>query len=505
MDRKKFITSLGLTGLASTFGMTASAYGNGPANNCGPKIVDRLYQGPFPVESVPGWGVVMTTTPSDRMLDNFGMGLVTYVIDEAGPPKVKGESLVESIGKLAEIPFGQKLYLRVNWKDLQKEPGKLSLSNSWKIAFEMAEKYDKRIGFRVMLSNPEIPGMAIPDFVAEKVPKVKLGTTDQIGMPGKVHYEPRYDHPVFQKAFKEFDHLLASKYNGHPNIEYMDTYMYGFWGEGHTWPFEGNPFPDSVVAEDTFTHMFKLQRQHWNKVPLTTNTQPDFSDVGNDTLLRKTLATNNWLRSDTIFIENQQIEALSNREAWVAATLEVGMSDGTSEDLEVYNGQTHTNDEIYHVMDVGANYYSLWNWQSISADKVLRYYKKYPQVIEKIAKKIGYRIRPSWVWSFEKEGHPGLVFGLVNDGIAGVPGALKLTLKTKSGEVIESGYVDPGYPKPSGVRQVRMMLPKGMDWKGLRLYADIKVKGQLYRVEWASRRKKNKDGSLTLTPTPGVS
>lgn len=156
-------------------------------------------------------------------------------------------------------------------------------------------------------------------------------------------------------------------------------------------------------------------------------------------------------------------------------------------------------------MDVDSNYYSLWNWHNISAEGILRYYEKYPDAIDSVAKKIGYRIRPSWVWHIEKEGHDGLIFGLVNDGIAGVPGAVKLTLKTDRGRIIKSGYIDPGYPKPSGVRQVLMMLPKGLNWKGLRLNAEINVKGQLYPIQWASREKPNGDGSLTIKPTPHVS
>lgn len=502
MERKSFLKSLGTTGLAPIFSIGAFTGASSSGCSEGPTINDRLYQGPFPVEEVPGWDVVMTTVPSDRILDNYGMGLVTYVIDEEGPPSVDGESLSQSIEKLAQIPLGQIIYLRINWKDLQNKPGELNPSDAWRLAFEMAEKYDKRIAFRVMLSNPEIPGMAMPDFIVEKVPKVKLGTTNQIGQKRKVHYEPRYDHPFFQKSFREFNELMASRYNGHPLIEYMDTFMYGFWGEGHTWPFDGNPFPDSILAEQTFFGMFQHQLECWDQVPLTTNTQPDFSNVGNDVILEETLRTNNWLRTDTIFIENQQIATISNRPPWIGAALEVGMSDGKSENIQIVNGYTHTDNEIHHVMDVGPNYYSLWNWQAIAADKVLRYYEKYPGTIDTIAKKIGYRIRPSWIWHFEKEGYPGLIFGLVNDGLSGVPGSLKLTLKTARGKVIESGYVDPGYPNPSGVRQVRMMLPKNTNWRGLRLYAEINVKDQLYPVEWATQVDPNHDGSLTLSPTP---
>ena len=66
--------------------------------------------------------------------------------------------------------------------------------------------------------------------------------------------------------------------------------------------------------------MFETQRHYWTKVPLVTNTQPDFSFVGNSDILDRTVRTHDWIRSDTIFIENEQIEALSNRPPWIAAT-----------------------------------------------------------------------------------------------------------------------------------------------------------------------------------------
>jgi hypothetical protein len=53
---------------------------------------------------------------------------------------------------------------------------------------------------------------------------------------------PCYDHPAYQAAFRELNGLLAAELNGTPQVEYMDTMMYGFWSEAHTWPFEGNNF-----------------------------------------------------------------------------------------------------------------------------------------------------------------------------------------------------------------------------------------------------------------------
>ena len=465
----------------------------------GPPVSDRLNQGPFPYELVPGWEVVMATTPSDEVVPNFGMGLVTYICDEVGPPKKGGESLAQSIENLARIPPGSKLYIRVNWKDVQQRPGRLDPCEHWMLAFEMAQRYDKRVGFRVMLSNPDIPGLAMPDFVAEKVPLVRLGE-----WAGKVQYEPRYDHPVFQSAFRELDALLADAYDGHPLVEYVDTFMYGFWGEGHTWPFEFNPFPDYLTAARTFAEMFEEQLAHWRGTPLTTNTQPDFSKVGNSVLLDRTVRTHNWLRTDTIFIENEQIEALSNRPPWIAAAVEVGMSDGSPGDLSVDEGVTHTDNVIAHVMDIGANYWSLWNWHRILADRVLNYYEQYPGMIDKMARSIGYRVRPSWVWHYQQGECPGLVIGFANDGIASVPGVLRVHVVSDDGQVNVGGSLDPGYPLPGKVRQAQFILPQGSDWKGLRLKAEIEVKGVCHPVRWACHQRVNSDGSLTLRPTKGV-
>ena len=61
-----------------------------------------------------------------------------------------------------------------------------------------------------------------------------------------------------------------------------------------------------------------------------------------------------------------------------------------------------------------------------------------------------------------------------------------------------SGCVDPGYPKPTGVHQAMLMLPTSVQWEGLRLKAELEVKGVRYPVRWACRQKVNADGSLTL-------
>lgn len=354
-----------------------------------------------------------------------------------------------------------------------------------------------------MTENPDIPELGAPDYLIDKIPYTNLkGSWDHSSSirSKKEHKFPRYDHPEYQKAFTELNELLAIEFNGNPQIEYMDTFMYGFWGEGHSWPFEGNPFQDNVIAEKTFMKMFDTQLKYWTKTPLVTNTQPDFSRVGNSELVDKTIRTNNWLRTDTIFIENMQIESLSNRPPWIASVCEVGISTLERHEKSMIDGIGVNDNIISHVADAGANYFSIWNWHNIAARNILDYYEKYPDSIDKLNTKIGYRVRPSWIWSFKRAGHNGIIMGLVNDGIAGVPGILRLTVFNDDGSVKVSGCLDPGYPKPTGVRQAMFILPNGVDWKGLNVKAEIEVKDELYPVEWACHQKLNIDGSLTLNP-----
>ncbi len=513
MDRRLFLkATTGLVALAGTGLQTAKGFL--PAHNwdgyhfgSGPIVNDRLNQGPFPIyppeEVVPDSFVVMATTPSKKVLNNFGMGLTTYLCDEAGPAQRDGEDLKTSLEKLIKMDLSHKLYIRLDWRDIQSKKGKLDLCDHWKIAFDLAQKYDKRIGIRVQLMSPVIKPHSVPDFVADKIPFVKLGKTKEIGIKGKTHYAPRYDHPEFMKAFREMDDLLADKYNGHANIEFVDTCMYGFWGEGHSWPFESNSFPDYQTAEKTNLEMLNHQLQNWTKTPLVTNTQPDWSRVGNAEVLDRTIRTHNWLRTDTIFIENMQIESLSNRPDWIGTILENGMSDGSAKSLRMNEGIPISDSVFYHFKDVGAHYGSLWNWHRIQAERIMNYYDQFPAAIDDLASSIGYRVRPSWVWSYEKDGQPGIILGMVNDGVAGVPGVLRLTVTNEAGKILSSGCLDPGYPKPTGVRQAQLILPKGTDWKSLRVRADIEVKGQTYPVEWACHQKLNSDGSLMLKPNLG--
>src|SRR3984885_5280689 len=423
MQRRDFLRSSVALAVAAEFG-AGKAHVFVPDHNwgkydfgSGPTVTDRLNQGPFPQYPpgavIPTDDVVMTTTPSEDVVPNYGMGLVPYVTADMGQEEIKSDNIPQAIEDLARFPLGQQLYIRPTWREIQPRPGRLEFPPYLKLVFDLAKKTNKRVGLRVQMSAPDYThDPALPDFVLNRVPKVPLILSSQENRASAerylknphARYQPRFDDPFFQQAFKELVELLAAEFNGNPSIEFVDTFMYGFWGEGHTWPFSNNPFPDFQTAERTWMQMLEVQLENFTKTPLLTNTQPDFSRVGNSEVLDRTVRSNNWIRSDTIFIENEQIEALSNRPPWTAALLEQAVPGKPPDPNASHEGVSPAENMIEHVMDIGANYWSLWNFHQISAANLQRYYQAYPAAFDRINRRIGYRVRPSFIWSYKNDG-----------------------------------------------------------------------------------------------------
>ena len=517
MNRKEFLKAGAFT--AATMSTAPALMSWIPHHNwdgydfgSGPEIKDRLYQGPFPVyghENSPTSGSAFGyTTAGNQLINCYGMGLQTYISGDHGAPIVPGETLEQTIDKLVSFSPSTKLYMRPCWKTLQKRPGRLDFDDYVKITLEKAAKYNKRIGFRVNWDVPQQyprdPSIApdytlfLPDHVLQRVPMT----------PMEGEYLGRNDwklldchNPNFLEYFEEFMALLAEQWNGSDVIEYMDTVMFGWWGEGHAWLLrKGNyrhNYPSYKVAEEIWIKIWEIQQKYWTKVPLVTNTQPDSNQVGNSEILDRTIRSNNWLRTDTIMIEGEQIEALSNRPPWIGAKIEQWISYNADRDAEGLPPNWNFFNKAY---DVGATYTAV-AIHSINhtLENLNRYHNRFPEVLTPLSQKIGYRVRPSWIWRSRVSDRDRLIFGMVNDGIACVPGVLRLTLFNDRNPCLVTGCLDPGYPKTRGVRQAAMDLPEGVAWdSGIKLKAEIEVKGVKYPVPFSCAQPLNPDGSLTI-------
>jgi len=274
--------------------------------------------------------------------------------------------------------------------------------------------------------------------------------------------------------------------------------MYGFWGEGHTSDY-ASPFPDYATAERTFLEMARLQMEAWKRVPLVVNMQPDISKVGNHEVQDRAVRGGAWLRSDSVILDEPiQIEALANRPPWLAVVMEDGYHRHYRMDAPAFRvdagGVNAIDKTLAHCLDLGANYWSLWT----EADNLARYRDRYPDGLAALQQRIGYRLRPSWIWQRKRYGTTELVVAFANDGVAGVPGVLRAFVESRDGKVRVGGALDAGHPYGGRLRQASFLLPPGLDGLEMLLRAELETKGVRRPVRWACAQPSNEDGSLTI-------
>jgi hypothetical protein len=238
-----------------------------------------------------------------------------------------------------------------------------------------------------------------------------------------------------------------------------------------------------------------------------------------------------WLRSDSLIMDEPiQIEELGHRPPWIATVLEDGGNrhyvlpefveeekaclsklspnmlrfvgrDDEKQPADDYPNRPGGAMDVpyresagYHALDIGTNYFGLWT----EADNVRRYYEKYPDSLHAMEQRLGYRVRPSLVWQRKRYDTMELIVGIVNDGVAGVPGILGVYAETPDGKVKVGGNLDPGEPYAGKLRQASLILPKGLDGEHINLRAELDTKGVRRPVRWACHEKTNADGSLSI-------
>jgi hypothetical protein len=277
--------------------------------------------------------------------------------------------------------------------------------------------------------------------------------------------------------------------------------------------------------------MTQFQMDTWKKTPLAVNTQPDISNVGNRQVQDMSVRAGCWLRSDSLIMDEPiQIEELSHRPPWCAIVMEDGenrhyvLPEFVVEEKECLNklsdsmltfvgpdDEAQTHDDYphkiggslalpyresagFHALDIGTNYFALWT----EPDNIRRFYEKYPDSLHAMEQRLGYRVRPSLVWQRKRFDTMELIVGIVNDGVAGVPGVLGIYAETLDGRVKVGGHFDPGQPYAGHMRQCSLILPRGMDGEQVKLRAELEVKGVRRPVRWACHERTNPDGSLTI-------
>ncbi len=161
-----------------------------------------------------------TITPqtSNEVLLNPGKGWVLY-----------GSPSNQTAATMAYATVG---YTRYNWDDIEPQEGVFNWSsidtmmNAWHAA-------GKQLAFGIMNANSANPNVAYvtPNWVfTDGAHFVKSKTSDPILGTSSIQYIPVWNDPIFLRKVQDFVNALAQRYDGNPDIAYIDIRSYGNWG-----------------------------------------------------------------------------------------------------------------------------------------------------------------------------------------------------------------------------------------------------------------------------------
>ena len=173
--------------------------------------------------------VTVKTEDTGAALVNPGMGWTMHFY--SNDPANYGSKLSPA-DTLDDFPGLSTVYLRLPWAYLETEEG----CYNWAILDTPAQRWiakGKRIALRLTCSENWMK-FATPEWVKNAGAK---GTFYQYGK-GRVEaggaWDPFFDDPVFIAKLDAFLGAYAKRYDGNPNVEFVDVGTYGLWGEGHT-------------------------------------------------------------------------------------------------------------------------------------------------------------------------------------------------------------------------------------------------------------------------------
>ena len=141
-------------------------------------------------------------------------------------------SQLEPSDTLDSFPGCSTVYLRLPWAFIEPEEGKFN----WAVVDTPAQRWiadGKKVSFRFTCCESWLR-WATPEWVHQAGAK---GINFHFGKgpaeDGPL-WAPIYDDPVFLEKLDRFLAEAGKRYNGNPDIEFIDVGTFGMWGEGHT-------------------------------------------------------------------------------------------------------------------------------------------------------------------------------------------------------------------------------------------------------------------------------
>ncbi len=173
--------------------------------------------------------IVVKPQDSGAALVNPDMGWTLMFYSNI--PKNYGSRL-EPADTVDPWPGLSVVYLRIPWAFVEPEEGKFN----WPILDTPAQRWiakGKRVAFRLTCSE-NWTRFATPEWVKNAGAKGVFYEWGKGPKPDGPLWDPDFADPVFLAKLENFLRAVADRYDGRPQVAFLDIGTYGMWGEGHT-------------------------------------------------------------------------------------------------------------------------------------------------------------------------------------------------------------------------------------------------------------------------------
>jgi hypothetical protein len=188
--------------------------------------------------------VVVHPEDTGAVLVNSGMGWVLHHYDNS--LKNYGSRL-EPWDTVDDFPGVQTVYLRLAWSYLEPQEGKFN----WSVVDTPAQRWiakGKQVAFRFTSSESGLPN-ATPEWVRDAGARVNHFAPRKGLVEEGPLWEPDFGDPIFLSKLEHFVAAAAERYDGSPEVSFIDVGSFGVWGEGHTGSTTRLKYPASAVRK----------------------------------------------------------------------------------------------------------------------------------------------------------------------------------------------------------------------------------------------------------------
>lgn len=414
-------------------------------------------------------------------------------------------SKLEASDTLDDFPGLSTIYLRVPWAFLEPEEGRFN----WSLFDTPARRFGakgKKIAIRVTSTESWMRD-ATPRWV-QKAGAKGVNFTFGVG-PSKDGplWEPDYLDPIFLEKLDAFLAALAKRYDGNPDVAFLDVGSFGMWGEGHTG--FGAQLDDARTLAVVKAHV-DLHVKHFKRTLLAISDdvagpqRPGAHQPATDYALSRGVT----LRDDSIMVQpppNSWYHAEMAQAFW--PKLPVVLEHEHYGSSQIRGGWGDGSLLLKAVEDYHASYMSIHWWPRIELEENRT-------VIDQINRRLGYRLQLRSA-SWPRETPLGIPFivetAWANAGVAPCyPGGfLALTFKDEKGGIVSVNVDDAfdfralevGPADAAPVREVRSELVVAMPHRDPLGVFTVPTKPGTYEVFVSVGRR---DGSPVFAlPLPG--